>query len=95
MSYVARFVPRLLVVSAATVVSLVSMVLGWPGAAHLDAQVSYDRIRKAAEEPHNWLTYNGTYSSQRHSLLDQITPANVSDLELQWILQNEVVGAWQ
>ncbi len=95
MSYVARFVPRLLVVSGATVVSLVSMVVGWPATAHLDAQVSYDRIRQAAEEPHNWLTYNGTYSSQRHSLLDQITPANVSDLELQWILQNEVVGAWQ
>jgi alcohol dehydrogenase (cytochrome c) len=57
--------------------------------------VSYDRILAATEEPENWLTYNGTYSSQRHSLLDQINPSNVEDLELKWILQNQVFGAWQ
>ena len=59
------------------------------------AQVPYERIVNAAEEPENWLTYNGGYMSQRYSLLDQITPTNVGNLELKWILQNQVFGAWQ
>ncbi|HBY00682.1 MAG TPA: PQQ-dependent dehydrogenase, methanol/ethanol family, partial [Gammaproteobacteria bacterium] len=59
------------------------------------AQVPYERIVNATEEPENWLTYNGGYMSQRYSLLDQITPTNVSNLELKWILQNQVFGAWQ
>ena len=53
------------------------------------AQVTYDRILRAAEEPENWLTYNGTYSSQRYSSLRQITPANVVDMESKWMLQTE------
>ena len=59
------------------------------------AQVPYDRIVNATEEPENWLTYNGDYMSQRYSQLDQITPDNVTNLELKWILQNQVFGAWQ
>src|SRR5215467_2566631 len=51
------------------------------------AQVSFERILAANREPANWLTYSGTTLSQRHSLLDQITPANVKNLELQWIYQ--------
>jgi len=62
---------------------------------HLHAQVTYDRILKAASEPHNWLTYGGTYTSQRHSLLTQITPGNVAQLEQKWMLQDQVFGAWQ
>jgi alcohol dehydrogenase (cytochrome c) len=61
----------------------------------IDAQVTYDRLLRAAEEPHNWITYSGGYSGQRHSLLTQITPANVRNLELKWILPNQVFGAWQ
>jgi alcohol dehydrogenase (cytochrome c) len=57
--------------------------------------VPYERILGAANEPGNWLTYNGTYSSQRYSTLDEITPGNVDDLELKWILPNQVFGAWQ
>ena len=38
-------------------------------------------------EPQNWLTYSGTLSNQRYSPLDQITPANVKNLELQWVWQ--------
>ena len=53
----------------------------------LHAQVSYDRILKAAAEPHNWLTYGGTLMNQRYSLLNQITSDNVKNLELQWVLQ--------
>jgi len=59
------------------------------------AQVTSDRLLRAAEEPQNWITYSGGYASQRHSLLTQITPANVTNLELKWILPNQVFGAWQ
>ncbi len=60
------------------------------------ADVDYERIQAAStSEPQNWLTYNGGYSSQRHSLLDQINLENVVDLELKWVLQNQVYGAWQ
>jgi alcohol dehydrogenase (cytochrome c) len=53
----------------------------------LSAQVSFDRILNAEKEPQNWLTYSGTTFSQRYSTLDQISPANVKNLELQWVFQ--------
>jgi alcohol dehydrogenase (cytochrome c) len=53
----------------------------------LSAQVSGERLLRAASEPHNWLHYSGTYFSQRYSTLSQITPANVRNLELQWVFQ--------
>jgi alcohol dehydrogenase (cytochrome c) len=53
----------------------------------LSAQVSFDRLLKAADEPQNWLTYSGTLSGQRYSTLAQITPANVKNLEQKWIFQ--------
>ncbi len=55
--------------------------------------VTSDRILKAAAEPQNWLTYSGNYNGQRYSLLDQITPANVKNLELQWVFQVRTLGA--
>jgi len=55
--------------------------------AGVNAQVSFDRILKAAAEPENWLTYSGGLAGQRHSGLTQITPANVRNLELQWAFQ--------
>jgi alcohol dehydrogenase (cytochrome c) len=36
------------------------------------AEVTYDRILNAREEPQNWLTYYGAYNGQRFSPLDQI-----------------------
>jgi len=51
-------------------------------------QVSFDRLLKASgQEPQNWLTYSGSYSGQRYSLLNQITPANAKNLELKWVFQ--------
>jgi alcohol dehydrogenase (cytochrome c) len=50
--------------------------------------VSFDQILKANQTPQNWLTYSGSNMSQRHSLLTQITPANVKDLELKWVFQS-------
>jgi alcohol dehydrogenase (cytochrome c) len=46
--------------------------------------VTHERLVKANAEPQNWLTYSGTYMSQRYSLLNQITQDNVKDLELKW-----------
>ncbi len=61
-------------------------VLVFAGAS-LNAQVTDERLLHAGQEPQNWLTYSGTYSSQRYSTLDQITPANVKNLEMQWVFQ--------
>jgi len=54
----------------------------------LGRPVTFERLLRASEEPQNWLTYSGTYRSQRHTLLKQITPANVNRLELQWVFQS-------
>jgi alcohol dehydrogenase (cytochrome c) len=50
-------------------------------------QVTFDRILHADKEPQNWLSYSGTPLNQRYSGLAQITPANVKNLQLQWIWQ--------
>jgi alcohol dehydrogenase (cytochrome c) len=50
-------------------------------------QVSFDRLLRADREPQNWLSYSGTIFNERHSLLTQVTPANVKNLELQWVWQ--------
>jgi len=49
--------------------------------------VTFDRILAPEKEPQNWLTYSGNVKGQRHTLLKQITPANVKDLELKWVWQ--------
>ena len=61
----------------------------------LSAQVPFARLREAAIEPENWLTYSGGYFSNRYSHLDQVTPANVGELGLQWVYQTPVAGQWQ
>ena len=53
----------------------------------LTAQVSFDRILHPDHEPQNWLTYSGSVFGQRYSPLTQISPANVKNLELQWVFQ--------
>jgi alcohol dehydrogenase (cytochrome c) len=55
----------------------------------LSAQVTYERLAAAAQEPQNWLTYSATYNSQRYSALDRITPRNVKTLEQKWVFQAE------
>jgi alcohol dehydrogenase (cytochrome c) len=59
------------------------------------AQVSADRLAHASAEPANWLTYSGSYMSQRYSTLDQITPANVADLELKWVFQAQSLQTFE
>ena len=72
---------------------LATLLLG--ASYHLDAQVTFNRILRAADEPHNWLTYSGGYSSQRYSLLKQIDTTNARNLELKWMVQNQVFGPWE
>ena len=48
------------------------------------ASVSFARILNAGQEPQNWLTYSGGYSSTRYSELTQIAPESVSRLDLRW-----------
>ena len=55
----------------------------------LNAQVTYDRLLKASQEPQNWLTYSGGYASLRHSLLRQIDTNNAKNLEQQWVFQSD------
>src|SRR6187397_3097856 len=51
------------------------------------SQVTFDRILHGDREPQNWLSYSGTLMNQRYSGLTQITPANVKNLQQQWIWQ--------
>jgi alcohol dehydrogenase (cytochrome c) len=51
------------------------------------AQVSFDRLLHSGETPQDWLTYSGSFLSQRYSALDQVTPDNVKNLEQKWIFQ--------
>jgi hypothetical protein len=53
----------------------------------LPAQVSSNRLIHSSDEPQNWLTYSGSYSSHRYSGLQQIGLANIKDLELKWVFQ--------
>lgn len=67
-----------------TLLALAALVIAGAG---LNAQVTDEHLLHAGQEPQNWLTYSGTYSSQRYSTLDQITPANVKNLEMEWVFQ--------
>lgn len=53
----------------------------------LGAQVTAERLLHANDEPQNWLTYSGSYASQRYSALQQISATNVKNLELKWVFQ--------
>ncbi len=58
-------------------------------ASTLSAQVSYERILRADNEPENWLTYSGGYSSHRYSPLRQINRENAGDLKAIWTHQKD------
>jgi alcohol dehydrogenase (cytochrome c) len=57
-------------------------------AVSLPAQVSFERLVNAFQEPQNWLTHSGTYNGWRHSNLHQITPDNAASLGVQWVFQS-------
>ena len=49
--------------------------------------LTFERLRAAASEPQNWLTYWGNYQSTHYSALSQITTANVRRLQAAWARQ--------
>ncbi len=59
--------------------------IDWKPAA--DLNVTSERLKNAANEPQNWLTYWGDLRGRHYSGLDQITPANVPNLQLDWTYQ--------
>jgi alcohol dehydrogenase (cytochrome c) len=64
-------------------------------AGSLWGQVTFDRILNADREPQNWLSYSRTVNGQRYTPLSQITPANVKNLELQWVWQARSVEKFE
>lgn len=59
----------------------------------IDIRVSRDQIRAAGTKPDEWLTYSGSLDGRRYTPLAEITPANVSQLQLRWIRQFETTEA--
>jgi alcohol dehydrogenase (cytochrome c) len=51
------------------------------------SSLTYERIRGAAGEPQNWLTYLGDYRGTHYSGLQQITTANVGQVRAAWARQ--------
>jgi alcohol dehydrogenase (cytochrome c) len=64
--------------NARVVILLTLLAAAGPG------NVTYDRHLRADREPHNWLSYSGSYSGQRYSALSQINRSNVKSLQLKW-----------
>lgn len=48
------------------------------------APVSPVELEQAANHPKDWLTYSGSYDSQRHSRLSQINRKTVPELRVEW-----------
>ena len=61
----------------------------------IGAPLAYERIRDAAAEPHNWLTYSGNYSAHRHSPLQQIDRANAAGLKVLWTHQIDTLHKFE
>lgn len=57
--------------------------------------VSFERIRDSAKEPHNWLTYSGNYNGQRYSTLDQVNVDTVKRLKVAWVHQSGTLESHQ
>src|SRR4029077_8211517 len=49
--------------------------------------VSFERLKAAAKEPQNWLTYWGDLRGTHYSGLSSITPANARSLRGAWTYQ--------
>ena len=82
--------------SLARAIGRLILVTGLAVRATLSAQdVTDARLARAADEPQNWLHYSGTYSGQRYSPLRQIDASNVKNLEIKWMLQDQVFGSWE
>jgi alcohol dehydrogenase (cytochrome c) len=50
-------------------------------------QVSRDQIHAAGTSPDQWLTYSGSLDGRRYTPLAEVTPENVSRLQVRWVHQ--------
>jgi alcohol dehydrogenase (cytochrome c) len=66
---------------------ILSLLVAWLVPSTVPAQVSTQRLIGAADEPQNWLTYSGSYMSQRYSRLAQVETGNVKNLKMKWVFQ--------
>lgn len=54
------------------------------------AEVNFERLVQASEEPENWLSYYGTYQSWRYSPLDEINRSNIDSLRPVWAFESGI-----
>lgn len=57
------------------------------GKAPLNIDVSSERMLSAGSKTDEWLTYSGSLDGHRYTPLNEITPANVSQLRIRWVRQ--------
>ena len=55
----------------------------------IDIHVSREQIRAAGTTSDEWLTYSGSLDGRRYTALAEITPENVSRLQVRWVHQSE------
>ena len=55
------------------------------GAASATADVTWNKLLNAQNDPNNWLMYHQSFDGYHHSGLDQINTANVKSLGVSWI----------
>lgn len=79
-------------VDAGQAIPLTSLSAVKGSAPQVTDSVNAERILGARSEPHNWLTYYGTYDGQRYSSLDQINKDTVKRLAPAWVFQAGSVG---
>jgi alcohol dehydrogenase (cytochrome c) len=73
--------------------ALIALLLAQTAAPAADPErITPERLVRARSEPHNWLTYSGSYDGHRHSSLAQINAGNVARLQPAWIYQAREFG---
>ena len=72
-------------------IAVATAALGVPALVASDVSLDPKELGKPPVD--NWPTYNGDYTGQRYSTLDQITAANVSQITRQWVYKIAGVGA--
>jgi len=71
-----------------TLMLLVTLLVAIPAT----ADVSFERLVNASNDKDSWLTYSGTYRSERFSPLADINRDNVNELKVIWAYQMQPSG---
>ena len=54
----------------------------------------WEDLVHAGNQSANWLVYGGNLANTRYVPNDEINVGNVADLELKWIFQTGIIGAF-